>query len=148
MKISFGAKLLTTPEQFVHKTDTPQQRKDAVDFVRGLKVLVENPVFNSLTENDTVELRRTPSKKGHFNYRISYKSPDIKNIDSFENIIMEIGHKLGINEVFGAFEQISYAPMYKTGAMSNEYPISDTYDDFFERAFKMSFDDFLKTLDK
>ena len=59
---------------------------------------------------------------------------------------MEIGNKLDINAVFDAFEQISYAVMYKRGEMSNEYPISDTYDDFFERTFKMSFDDFLDTL--
>ncbi len=146
MKISFGAKLLTTPQQFVHKTDTPEQRQKAVRFTELIKMLVESQVFDSFSHEDTVELRRTPSKKGHFNYHISYKSPELKNIHSFEDITMEIGNKLDINAVFDAFEQISYAVMYKRGEMSNEYPISDTYDDFFERTFKMSFDDFLDTL--
>ncbi len=146
MKISFGAKLLTTPEQFVHRSDAPEDRRKAMRFVHGLKILVESPVFNSLTANDTLELRRTPSKKGHFNYHMSYKSPEITDINSFEDITMEIGNKLDIGEVLGAFEQVSYAPMYKKGAFGEEYAFSDTYDDLFIKTFKMSFNDFLNTL--
>ncbi|MCR4880752.1 MAG: hypothetical protein K6A44_02215 [bacterium] len=147
MKISFGAKLITTPEQFSLQTDNIEDKRHVSRFVNGLKVLVENPVFNSLTENDTIELKRAHSRKGKFNYKIIYKSPEIKDIDSFEHITMEIGNKLGLNEVFGAFEQISYAPMYKKGVFSDEeYSLSDSYDDLFLKTFKMSFSDFLKAL--
>lgn len=146
MNISFGAKLLTTPEQFVHKTDTPAQKREAMRFVKGIKLLVESPVFDSYSKNDTVELRRTPSKKGHFNYHISYKSPEINNIKSFEDITMEIGNKLGIGGVLDAFEQISYAVMYKKGIFSKDYSIFTGYDEYFEDTFNMSFNDFLKTL--
>ena len=149
MNVSFGAKLLTTPEQFVHQTDTLKQKEDAVSFVRGLRLLVENPVFNSVTEKDTVELKRNPSKKGHFNYRILYKSPDIKDISSFENIKMETRNKLGLGEVFSAFKQISYAPMHKKGVFSDaRYSLFDSYETLFLRTFKISFSDFLKSLIK
>lgn len=146
MNISFGAKLLTKPEQFFHKTDTPEQRKKATFFVKGLRLLVENPIFDSFTKNDTIELRRTPSKKGHFNYHISYKSPELKEVKAFENITMEIGNDMDVREVFGAFTQISYAPMYKKGVFDKKYSLFETYEDSFERAFNMSFQDYVNTI--
>ena len=146
--INFGARLITPPEKFTLPTDDENTKKNARAFVRVLKVIVENPSFDQFTPNDIIELKRLKRKNGYA-YEIQYKSHDIKDIDSFEHIHMDVVDKkenfYSISEILGAFRQISYAYMYKTGIFSKErnLPISTTYDECFEEVYKKNFSDFI-----
>ena len=133
---------------FTLKSDNEEVKKNARGFVRVLKVIVENPYFDQFTPNDTVELKRLKRKNG-FAYEIQYKSPDIKDTDSFEHIHMDVVDRennfYSTSEILGAFRQLSYAHMYKTGLFSKErdLPISTSDNECFKEVYKKNFSDFI-----
>ena len=113
-----------------------------------LKTIVEHPSFNQFTPNDTIELKRLKRKNGYA-YEIQYKSPDIKDTDAFEHIHMDVIDKkenfYSLSEIIGAFQQLSYAHMYKTGLFSKERNLSlfATFEECFEEVYNKKFSDFI-----
>ena len=146
--INFGAKLITPADKFTLPSDSEEVKTNAKKFVKLFKIIVENPNFDKFTSNDTIELKRLKRKNGYA-YQIQYKSPDIKDTDVFEHIHMDVldnkKNFLSISEIIGAFKQISYAQMYKTGLFSKErnLPLFATYEDCFKETFEKSFNEFL-----
>ena len=144
MKISFGAKLITKPEECFFKTDTLDEQKKIKRFVRGLKMLVEHPVIDKTSSNDIIELRRAANKKGNIFY-IDYYSPEIKNVQGFQNIHYEI-KDFSIENIILLFKQITLPMMYKKGCFSKDINLCTRYEDDFLKTFGVNYNDFFKNL--
>ncbi len=74
MKISFGAKLLTTPEEFCWKKDTPQQREHIREFLSTVDMFLKCKNVNKISPNDTVKIERFP-RKGGYGCTVHYHAP-------------------------------------------------------------------------
>lgn len=142
MNISFGANLITKPEQFFSPKDTLEEKEHIRLHFALLNYLLKQPEIDKFSHNDTIELKRLPSAK-KFNFQARYKSPDIKSTKDFEKI-----EYLGANSTYSfdfldLFKQLSYAILYKKGTFSDELPISCNYNELFEMTFGLSFIEFL-----
>ena len=144
MSISFGAKILTSPEQFYLKTDTPADKKEIQRFIGGLKFLAENPIIDRCSPNDTVSLRRSNSKYGHL-FFIDYNSHDIKNVPEFRKIHMFI-QDFSIGNILETFRQITLPMMAQKGCFRADRSLFTPYNKNFIDTFGLSFSDFIKSL--
>jgi len=113
MKISFGAKILTKPEQFFLPTDTEEEKIHIRKNFKELEDIFEIPPVKKFTQNDTLTLTRKKSKKG-FKYAINYKpqnsTPQVINF-----------HLFSLNDfsAANAFEQITYFLAYINNKLPN-----------------------------
>lgn len=111
--ISFGARLLTPPEKFIKKTDTPEEAAHLIKHLKELKRLIESPKFESKSAGDTVEIRRLNSKN-KFVYEMKYKRAQSGEITP---IHMETSHGAKNFHWFAPFEQITYVTAMHNNAV-------------------------------
>ena len=104
MKITFGAKLITSPESFIKKTDTPEQQEHIKKVFRQLDSFLSLKKVDELSANDTVELVRSNGKK-KFHYTINYRTPSNEEIIP---IHMHCGNTPDNFHFYDNFYQLTY----------------------------------------
>lgn len=111
MKISFGAKILTKPEQFYLPTDNLEDRNHIQKNFKELEEIFEIPQVKTFTQNDTLTLSRQKTKN-KFHYSVNYKP---ENSDE-----KEIKFRLSDVKDFSAydiFRQITFWLAYINGKL-------------------------------
>ena len=141
MNVSFGAKLITKPEEFFLRTDTPQERKRICGFFDVIKRVAESEDLAKFSKNDTIKLIRKKSKNG-FSFDINYSSPELKNIKGFEKIPMR-NESLNIGVVWDTIKQLTYPALCKKGYLDKSLPLFTSYDEFFVKVFHKRFNSFI-----
>ena len=101
--VSFGARLLTPPEKFIKKTDTPEEAAHIIKHLKKLKRLIESPKYESKSAGDTVELKRL-NAKNKFTYKAIYTRA---NTGEVTPIHMETAPGAKNFHWFDLFEQIT-----------------------------------------
>lgn len=127
--VSFGARLLTSPEKFIKKTDTPEEAAHIIKHLKELKRLIESPKYESKSAGDTVELKRL-NYKDKFAYKAIYTRA---NTGEVTPIHMETA-KGGKNfHWFDLFEQITNVVAIHNNAVPDR--LFFNFEDILEKLF-------------
>ena len=133
MNVSFGAKLITPPENFCLPTDTPAERNNIKTMFKEIDGFLSMPEVDKFTKGDTVELVRKKTKN-LFKYEILYKS----DTPLHENITKGIKMNFGNQKTFGSLHtifQIANVVYYKRGKLPK---ISGNFTEHIGGAFDMN----------
>ena len=127
--VNFGARLLTSPEQFIKKSDTSEEVTHLTKHIKELKRFIECPVYESKSAGDTVELKRLNSKD-KFVYQAIYTRAKTGEITP---IHMETSKGAKNFNWFDLFEQITNVVAIHNDAVPDR--ISFTFAEMLEKLF-------------
>ena len=127
--VSFGARLLTPPEKFIRKTDTPEEAAHLVGHLKKLKSIIESPKYESKSAGDTVELKRL-NAKNKFAYKAIYKRAKTGEVTP---IHMETAQGAKNFHWFDIFRQLTYVTASHNKAIPDN--IFFSFEDVLQKLF-------------
>jgi len=120
MNITFGAQLITKPENFYLKTDTASDKEHIDRVFDGINKFLQLPQIQKHTQDDTVELVRGKSAK-KFRYEILYKFKNQLGQTETDNIKMNINGAPKEFHLFDFMFQFANIIYHKTGRKPHRF---------------------------
>ncbi len=131
MEISFGAKLLTNPTQFIRKGDTALQRANINKVFGELEKFLTAKKVDKISAEDTVELVRGNAKNS-FRYQILYSSP---KLEETLPIKIHVGKTADDFHTGDALYQIAHLQGYLNGKTRG---ITESFHHFLKKVYDLN----------
>ena len=142
---SFGAKLISKPEQFILKSDTIENKKKIAAFFDIIKRYVSSPEIDKFSNNDKIKLERIHSKN-RFRFNIHYYMSGNKNP---LKLPMNISDGLTKSCLISTIVQITQQIFNKQGYYKPDKKLFVSFSEMFENTFNLKFSDcLLKIINK